>query len=114
MIEQMNEQLQASMKPVTELATLNMKALQELATKQNTLFTTLVSDGVEFVQNASSLKDPMALADMQKGYFEELQSKLTTAAQDSYALISETQKSAGGIVKEMGEEISEKFTSMSK
>ena len=114
MIEQMNEQLQASMKPVTELATLNMKTLQELATKQNSLFTTLVSDGVEFVQNASSQKDLMALADMQKGYFEELQSKLTTAAQDSYALISESGKSASSIVKGMGEEFSEKFTSMAK
>jgi len=114
MIDQMNEQLQASMKPVAELATLNMKALQDLATQQNTLFTTLLNDGVEFVQSASGQKDVMGLMDMQKSYVEGLQSKVTSAAQDAYAVISETQKSAGVIFKGMGEEVSEKFASMSK
>lgn len=114
MFDQLNEQLQASMKPVTELATLNMKALQDLAKQQNTLFTTLLSDGVEFVQEASSQKDATGLVDMQKSYFEGLQSKVTEAAQEAYSVISETQKSAGIIAKTVSEEFSEKFASMAK
>lgn len=112
MIDQLNEQLQASMQPVADLATLNMKALQDLATQQNALFTTLLNDGVEFVQNASSQKDVMGLMDMQKSYVEDLQSKVTSAAQDAYAVISETQKNAGVIMKGVSEEFSEKFATM--
>ena len=49
MLEQMTEKFQTAMKPVTELATLNMNTMQELAEKQNSLFSTLMSDGMSFV-----------------------------------------------------------------
>lgn len=56
MFEQLNDQLKESMKPVTELATLNMSTLQDIAEKQNALFSSLLNDGMSFVENARDRK----------------------------------------------------------
>ncbi|MDC8832086.1 phasin family protein [Alteromonas gilva] len=110
MLEQMTEKFQTAMKPVTELATLNMNTMQELAEKQNSLFSSLMSDGMSFVESASQQKDLMSLAEMQKSYFEGVQEKMTESAKSSYTLISETQQKAGDMLKGMSEEMTAKFT----
>lgn len=80
MFEQFNETMKDAMKPVTDLATLNMSTMQDLAEKQNTLLSTLLSDGMAFVEKASQQKDVMSLAEAQKAYFEGFQETLTDAA----------------------------------
>ena len=110
MLEQMTEKFQTAMKPVTELATLNMNTMQQLAEKQNSLFSTLMSDGMSFVETASQQKDLMSLAEAQKAYLESMQEKMTESAKSSYTLITETQQKAGEMMKGMSEEFTTKFT----
>ena len=110
MLEQINDQLKESMKPVTELATLNLNTLQELAEKQNALFTTLLSGGVSFAETASQQKDVMSLAEAQKAYLESLQETVTAAAKETYTLVSSAQAKAGEMIKATSEELTSKMT----
>lgn len=109
MFEQLNDQLKESMKPVTELATLNMSTLQDIAEKQNALFSSLLSDGMSFVETASKQKDVMSLAETQKAYIEGLQETVTEAAKESYEVITSAQKKATELIKEASEEMGTKF-----
>lgn len=109
MIEQMTEKFQTAMKPVTDLAALNMSTMQELAEKQNSLFSTLLSDGMSFVETASQQKDLMSLAEAQKAYLEGVQEKMTESAKSSYSLITSAQTKAGEMLKGMSEEFTAKF-----
>lgn len=114
MLEQMNEQLKASMKPVTELATLNMSTLQSLAEKQNALFSTLLSSGVSFAETASQQKDVMSLAETQKAYLESLQETVTNSAKETYTIVSEAQTKAAEMMKGISEELTSKMTAAAK
>jgi hypothetical protein len=111
MLDKMNEQLKETMKPVTELATLNMSTLQELAEKQNALFSTLLSGGLAFAETASQQKDVTSLAEAQKAYLENLQETVTQAAKDTYTLVSTTQAKAGEMMKGISEEMAAKMAS---
>ena len=110
MLEQMNEQLKNSMKPVTDLATLNMTTLQALVEKQNALFSTLLSGGVAFAESASQQKDVTSLAEAQKEYLASLQETVTQAAKDTYTLVSGAQAQAGEMMKGVSEELSAKMS----
>nr|WP_136251390.1 phasin family protein [Ningiella ruwaisensis] len=114
MFEQLNEQFKESLKPVTELATLNMTTLQELAEKQNALFTTLLSSGASFAETASQQKDVMSLAEAQKAYLESLQETITESAKETYTLVSSAQQKAGAMIKGMSEEVTAKMTAAAK
>ena len=114
MLEQMNEQLKESMKPVTELATLNMTTLQTLAEKQNALFSTLLTDGVKFAETAAQQKDVMSLAEAQKAYLEALQGTVTEAAKETYNLVSSAQAKAGEVLKGMSQDMTSKVANAAK
>lgn len=113
MLDKMNEQLKDTMKPVTELATLNMSTLQALAEKQNALFSTLLSGGVAFAENASKQKDVTSLAEAQKEYLATLQETVTQAAKDTYTLVSGAQTQASDMMKDISEELTSKISAAS-
>ncbi|MFT6898456.1 MAG: phasin family protein [Paraglaciecola sp.] len=114
MLDQINEQFKDSMKPVTELATLNMSVLQTLAEKQNALFSTLLSSGVSFAETASQQKDPTSLAEAQKAYLEGLQQTVTDSAKETYTLVSDAQAKAGEMFKGLSEGMTAKMTAAAK
>ncbi len=110
MLDKVNEQLTESMKPVTELATLNMSILQELAEKQNALFSTLLSGGVSFAETVSKQKDVTSLAEAQKAYLEGLQATVTESAKETYTLVSGDQTKAGEMIKGFSESMTAKMS----
>lgn len=114
MLDQVNEQLKESMKPVTELATLNMSILQALAEKQNTLFSTLLSGGVSFAETASQQKDVTSLAEAQKAYLAGLQQTVTESAKETYTLVSDAQTKASEMIKGLSEDMTAKMTAAAK
>jgi len=114
MLDKMNEQFKESLKPVTELATLNMTTLQSLVEKQNALFTTLLSSGVSFAETAGQQKDAMSLAEAQKAYLESLQETITDSAKETYTLVSSAQQKAGEMMKGISEEVTSKMTAAAK
>lgn len=105
MFDQMNEQLQKSLKPLTDLATVNAKALEQLASQQSTLFSTLLNDGVEFSKGLGEKKDVNALVEAQKTYLEGMQEKIVAATKESYDVISEAQEKAGEVLKVAAEDV---------
>ena len=111
MLDKMNEQFKESLKPVTELATLNMTTLQSLVEKQNALFTTLLSSGVSFAETAGQQKDAMSLAEAQKAYLQET---ITDSAKETYTLVSSAQQKAGEMMKGISEEVTSKMTAAAK
>ncbi len=104
MFDKMNEQLQNSMKPVTDLANLNAKAFEQLATQQSTLFSTLMSGGMAFAQSSAEQKDVNTLMEAQKSYAQDVQETVLKAAKESYAVISETQEKSGELLKKAMED----------
>ncbi|MFT6328659.1 MAG: hypothetical protein ACJAYN_000585 [Bermanella sp.] len=110
MLDKVNEQLTESMKPVTELATLNMSILQALAEKQNALFSTLLSGGVSFAETVSKQKDVTSLAEAQKAYLEGLQATVTESAKETYTLVSGAQTKAGEMIKGFSESMTAKMS----
>lgn len=99
MFDKINEQIQKSLKPVTDLATVNAKALEQLAQQQNALFSSLLKDGVAFAEGASDQKDVKSLIEAQKNYAEGVQQKVVAAAKDAYEVISSAQEKAGEVLK---------------
>lgn len=114
MFDKVKQQLEQSFQPVTQLATLNMNTLQELAEKQNALFSTLLSDGVKFVETASQQKDVMSLAEAQKAYVEALSAKVTESAKESYEVITAASEKATEVMKSMSEEMASKMNVAAK
>lgn len=110
MFEQMNEQLKSSMKPLTEIAALNMSTLQDLTEKQSALFSTLMSDGVSFFEKATQQKDLSSLTEAQKAYAEQLQGTLTDAAKDTYGVLTETQQKTAELVKTYSQDYASAFS----
>lgn len=110
MFEQMSEQLKTGFKPMTELAALNMSTLQDLTEKQSALFSTLLSDGMSFVEKASQQKDVTSLAEAQKAYVEQIQETLTDAAKETYTVVTAASQKAGEMVKGMSEDYASAFT----
>ena len=114
MFEQMNEQMKTAMKPMTDLASLNMSTMQDLAEKQNALYKSLLSEGMSYFEKAAQQKDLMSLAETNKAYVESVQETVTDAAKSSYAVITEAQQKAGEMFKGISEEMTAKFKETAK
>jgi phasin family protein len=114
MFDKMNDQLKETLKPITELATLNLTLLQKLVEKQNGLFTTLLSSGVSFAESVSQQKDPTSFAEVQKSYFETLQATVTESAKETYNLVTGGQQKAGVVLKDVSEQMTYALSGVSK
>ena len=99
MIDQMNEQLQKAMQPVTELATANAKALEQLASQQQALFSNLINASVSFSSSVADNKDVNSLVAAQKAYADGVQEQVVSAAKDAYEVITAAQTKAGEVMQ---------------
>tara|TARA_B100002049_G_scaffold228648_1_gene203367 strand:- start:271 stop:618 length:348 start_codon:yes stop_codon:yes gene_type:complete len=114
MFEQMNEQFKNAMKPMTDLASLNINTMQELAEKQNALYSSLLSENMAYFEKLTQQKDVMTAAETQRAYIESVQEKVADTMKSSYTLVSEAQQKAGEMFKGMSDEMSQKFTQAAK
>ncbi|MFL0798440.1 MAG: phasin family protein [Cellvibrionaceae bacterium] len=99
MFDQISSKIQESMTPITKLAEVNVKAMEQLTQAQSSLFNNLVSSNVAFAQELAAQKDIAGVVALQKSFAEDLQEKLSTAAKESYALLAETQEKATELLK---------------
>lgn len=100
MFEKMVEQAQSAVKPMSDVFALNTEVMEKLAEKQASFFSDLMNDGVTYAKDLAEQKDVAGFYDLQKGYFESLQTKFVSTAKDSYTLISEAQEKAGEMLKD--------------
>ncbi len=99
MYDQITEQLQKTLKPVTDITNINVKTLETLAEKQTALFQTLLSTSTEFTKSATAQTDVNSAVEAQKAYAQNLQETILAAAQDAYGVISEAQEKSGEILQ---------------
>ncbi len=106
MLDQITEQLQKSMQPITEITNINVKALETLASSQQDLFKTLLEAGTTFAQN------PGAQQDMEgaKAYAQNLQETIVAAAKNAYGVISAAQEQSGAILQNAVTEVQAQAT----
>ena len=114
MFDKINEQIQKSLKPITELASLNAKALEQLAQQQSSLFTTLLNDGVALTESATEKQDVKSLVEAQKNYAQGVQEKIVAAAKDAYEVITSAQQKAGEVLKTATEEVQSSVATAAK
>lgn len=99
MFEQISAKLQKSFKPAAELAAVNVKAMEQLAKSQADLLNVVINSNVEFIKELSTKKDIAGVLEIQKAYSDDLQEKLTAAAKQSFALLTDTQEQANSLMK---------------
>jgi phasin family protein len=114
MFEQMNEQFKTAMKPMSDLASLNLSTMQSLAEKQTELYSTMMSESMNYFEQLSGKKDVMAVAETQKAYVESMQEKMADTAKSSYSIMSEAQEKAGEMVKGMSDSMTSSFANATK
>ena len=99
MFEQITEQYQKSMKPMSELAGINAKVCEQLLQKQTGLLTRMIKDCVNYAQSAGHPEDVSGTMEAQKTYVESLQDNIVTTTKDTYAVITEAQEKVGELMK---------------
>lgn len=99
MFDQMNEQIQKSLKPLSELAAVNAKTIEQLAEKQTSLISSLINDGASFGNQISKQQDVGSVINAQKEFWEGVQKKLLDTGKESYELISNAQEKASDVFK---------------
>lgn len=99
MFDKVAEQFQNSFKPVSDIVSVNAKAMEKLAQQQTSLFTGVLNDSVAYAEGLSGQKDVAGIVEAQKAYAEGVQEKMVSAAKDAYAVMTETQEKLGEVMK---------------
>ncbi|UAA37328.1 phasin family protein [Paraneptunicella aestuarii] len=100
MFDQVNAQIQKSLQPLTELAAVNAKTIEQLAEKQSSLISSLISDGASFSNQITQQQDVGSMINAQKTFWEGVQKKLMDTGKESYELIANAQEKASNVFKE--------------
>lgn len=99
MYEKMFEQAQSSMKPLSDLMTLNAQIIQSAAEKQTAFLKDVVNDSMAFAKELSSQKDYSGVYQTQKAYMESLQEKWIAASTEAYETFTASQEKVGEVFK---------------
>lgn len=114
MFDQITEQLQKTMQPITEITNINVKALETLAASQSELFKTLLDSGSAFAQSSGSPTGAEGAVESQKAYAQNLQETIIAAAKDAYSVISTAQEQSGAILQNIVTEVQAQATAATK
>ena len=99
MYEKMFEQAQSSMKPLSDLMTLNAQIIQSAAEKQTAFLKDVVNDSMAFAKELSSQKDYSGVYQTQKAYMESLQEKWIAASSEAYETFTSSQEKVGDLFR---------------
>ncbi|WP_045858835.1 phasin family protein [Teredinibacter purpureus] len=99
MLDKMFEQAQTMFKPMNELLSLNSKVMENLADKQKTLVTDMVSESMAFAKELGAQKDFSGVYQTQKAYMEGVQDKWVSTSTEFYEVLTSTQEKAGEVLK---------------
>lgn len=94
MFEAFTKQWQQGLKPMTELAAVNAKAVEQLSQQQTKLFTTTLQGNVEYAQELSQQQGVAGVVTAQNDFLKKLQSDLVQASTDAYQLALATKEEA--------------------
>ena len=105
------EQFQSAGKPFAELLTLTTESTGQMLRKQGEFVSGVFADSVEFSKDVLSQKDPNAIVERQKQYFETMQEKVVANGQQVYSDLTEVQEKTielvNNAVNKAGEAVTE-------
>ena len=99
MLDKIFEQSQTAFKPMSDLAALNTKMLEEVAEKQKAFVSDMVSDSMAYAKELSAQKDFSGIYQTQKNYLESVQEKMIAASTDAYSFLTATQEKVSDVIK---------------
>lgn len=99
MYNQFTDQLEESVKPLTELLKISVTATEKLAKQQSEFFTAALNNNLAFTQSLLGQKEITGMLNVQKEFGEELQEKVVAATKEAYATVTEAQTKATEIMK---------------
>ncbi|MBQ0785669.1 MAG: phasin family protein [Amphritea sp.] len=88
MYEDMMKDVQENMKPVVDMAEINKKAAEKLIELQSRYVSDFVNATMAQMQALSSIKDPKEAIDLQVEYVKQLETRLTSVAEEEMAALS--------------------------
>lgn len=94
------EQAEHFFKPMADIMALQAKTFEALTEKQTGLMTEVWNDGLNCAKDMSDKRDAQAFYSAQKDYWENVNHKVSNAAQDSYSLLTEAQGQMGEIMQD--------------
>jgi len=94
------EQAESFLKPLSDMFTLNIEALNLIHEKQTDLVTGLVSDSLDYTKGvATSALDIGEFVEVQKRFWEGVQSKVNDNTHDNIVLINDVQSKLGDVIQ---------------
>lgn len=99
MLDKIFEQSQTAFKPMSELASLNAKVLEEVAEKQKTFVSDMMNDSMAYAKEISAQKDFSGMYQTQKNYLESVQEKMIAASTDAYNYMTSAQEKVSDVIK---------------
>ena len=99
MFEKIIESGKNGFKPVSDIMSINAKAIEKLASQQGSFVTSVLSDGMKQAKELTSIRDVTGFVEAQKTYAEGMQQKVVENARQTLELMSDTRASATSIVE---------------
>lgn len=99
MYEKIFEQAQTTMKPFSELMTLNAKLLEQATEKQTAFFKDIMTDSMSYAKELGSQKDYSGIYQTQKAFMESMQEKWVAASTEAYESFTTNQEKVGDVLK---------------
>lgn len=101
MLDTIAESFQSALKPVTELYKLSAQFTSDAISRQTSLITETLSDTVSLLESISKEKDVSSALELQKGFAENLQQKLSEAGKSQLEEINSLKDKASVLVEEV-------------
>ncbi|WP_207063060.1 phasin family protein [Motiliproteus sp. SC1-56] len=92
MYEDLLKDMQEKMQPMLDVAEINRKTLEKMASVQSEYLTECISCGINQAKALAEAGDAKTVADLQFKYLKEFESKLTASAEENIAAINEAKE----------------------
>lgn len=99
MYEEMMKDVQENMKPVVDMAEINKKAVERLIELQSSYVTDFVNATMAQMQALSSIKDPQEAIELQVDYVKQLETKLSSVAEEEMAALNSAKDELTAIIE---------------
>ena len=107
MYDNMLKEMQDKMKPVTELAEINKKAVEKIFALQSGYFADCVNASLAQVKALAEVKEPKQALELQMGFIKQQEAKWTEVAEQELATLNEVREEVSSLFEQSLSSLSE-------
>lgn len=100
MYDNMLKEMQDKMKPVTELADINKKAVEKIFALQSGYFADCVNAGLAQVKALAEVKEPKQALELQMDFIKQQEAKWTEVAEQEMAALTEVREEMSSLFEQ--------------